>query len=328
VIIDEVHAFAGDDRGWHLLAVLERLTRLAGRPLQRIGLSATVGNPESLLGWLRGGAGAEGRPTVVTPSAGRGPHASIQLDYVGNLGNAATVIASLYRGEKRLVFAESRRAVEAVAVTLRSLGVETFVSHSSLAVEERRRAERAFSESRDCAIVSTSTFGAGYRCWRSRSRASDRGSGNGDLLPPAARSLRSPLSPIRHQSEFQLARLSRISASRPAGLGAEGYLDVFNTTGSAAPGGPSQGECDRLGGCFASLPDSGLTTARNPGLIYVEVPGAEIVIKVELNGDPSLNRHLADVTGASLAPPAIFQSRAQFVGVAGQRVRPGRDRRM
>jgi ATP-dependent Lhr-like helicase len=45
VVVDEVHAFAGDDRGWHLIAVLERLTRVAGRPLQRIGLSATVGNP-------------------------------------------------------------------------------------------------------------------------------------------------------------------------------------------------------------------------------------------------------------------------------------------
>ena len=49
MIVDEVHAFAGDDRGWHLLAVLERLTRIAGRPLQRIGLSATVGNPDELL---------------------------------------------------------------------------------------------------------------------------------------------------------------------------------------------------------------------------------------------------------------------------------------
>ena len=47
VVVDEVHAFAGDDRGWHLLAVAERLTRLCGRPLQRVGLSATVGNPDA-----------------------------------------------------------------------------------------------------------------------------------------------------------------------------------------------------------------------------------------------------------------------------------------
>jgi ATP-dependent Lhr-like helicase len=55
VVVDEVHAVAGDDRGWHLLAVLERLTRLCGRPLQRVGLSATVGNPVDLLDWLPGG---------------------------------------------------------------------------------------------------------------------------------------------------------------------------------------------------------------------------------------------------------------------------------
>src|ERR1035438_173908 len=38
VVVDEIHAFAGDDRGWHLLAVLDRIVRLAGHPLQRIGL--------------------------------------------------------------------------------------------------------------------------------------------------------------------------------------------------------------------------------------------------------------------------------------------------
>jgi ATP-dependent helicase Lhr and Lhr-like helicase len=54
VIVDEIHAFAGDDRGWHLLSVLERVTHIAGREIQRIGLSATVGNPESLADWLAG----------------------------------------------------------------------------------------------------------------------------------------------------------------------------------------------------------------------------------------------------------------------------------
>jgi ATP-dependent helicase Lhr and Lhr-like helicase len=47
VVIDELHAFADDDRGWHLLGVLARLTRLAGHQVQRIGLSATIGNPDS-----------------------------------------------------------------------------------------------------------------------------------------------------------------------------------------------------------------------------------------------------------------------------------------
>src|SRR6202521_3633303 len=67
VVIDEVHAFAGDDRGWHLLAVVERIGRLAGRELQRIGLSATVGNPEELLDWMAGHC--EGSKRVLNPQA-------------------------------------------------------------------------------------------------------------------------------------------------------------------------------------------------------------------------------------------------------------------
>ena len=46
VVVDELHAFAGDDRGWHLLFLLGRIERLAGHYLQRLGLTATVGNPE------------------------------------------------------------------------------------------------------------------------------------------------------------------------------------------------------------------------------------------------------------------------------------------
>src|SRR5690606_35106302 len=164
VVVDEVHAFAGDDRGWHLLAVLERLQRIAGRRLQRIGLSATVGNPSELLGWLQGGASvAETAGTVVAPSASPASRdaADVTLDFVASLSNAATVISSLHRGEKRLVFCESRRQVEELAMALREREVTTFVSHSSLAVDERRRAEQAFAEARDCVIVSTSTLELG-----------------------------------------------------------------------------------------------------------------------------------------------------------------------
>jgi ATP-dependent Lhr-like helicase len=162
VVVDEVHAFAGDDRGWHLLAVLERLTRLAGRPLQRIGLSATVGNPAGLLEWLQGGT-RDGRPAtvVVPPPAGVTPGADLELDHVGGLPNAATVIAALHRGQKRLVFADSRRVVEILARQLRARGVDTFVSHSSLAPDERRRAEDAFAAGRDCVVVATSTLELG-----------------------------------------------------------------------------------------------------------------------------------------------------------------------
>lgn len=162
VVVDEVHAFAGDDRGWHLLAVLERISRLAGRPLQRIGLSATVGNAPDLLEWLQGSNRISRSPaTVVAPDGGPSAVPEMQLDYVGSEHNAAKVIAALHHGEKRLVFADSRRTVENVSLGLRDFGVETYVSHSSLSVDSRRQAETAFSQARDCVIVSTSTLELG-----------------------------------------------------------------------------------------------------------------------------------------------------------------------
>lgn len=170
IVVDEVHAFAGDDRGWHLLAVLERLARVAGRPIQRVGLSATVGNPEELLTWLQGSRAGERPGRVIAPGVvldrGSGaseepPSGEVELDYVGSLRNAAKVIASLHRGEKRLVFCDSRKYVEELGQALREFGVTTFLSHASLALDERRRAEAAFTEARDCVIVATSTLELG-----------------------------------------------------------------------------------------------------------------------------------------------------------------------
>lgn len=166
IVVDEVHAFAGDDRGWHLLAVLERLQRVVGRPVQRVGLSATVGNPEELLHWLQGSAAGTRPARVVAPHLADPvpsgpPPGDVQLDYVGSLDNAATVIAALHRGEKRLVFCEARRTVEELGEKLRLRGVTTFLSHASLSLDERRRAEEAFADARDCVIVSTSTLELG-----------------------------------------------------------------------------------------------------------------------------------------------------------------------
>lgn len=159
IIVDEVHAFAGDDRGWHLLSVLERVSKLAGREIQRIGLSATVGNPEVLLQWLAGNC--RRTKSVAYPPQSVAAQADVQIDYVGSLENAATVISKLHRGEKRLVFLDSRAGTEDLGLMLRSLGVNTFVTHSSLSQEERHRTEKAFAEETDCVIVATSVLELG-----------------------------------------------------------------------------------------------------------------------------------------------------------------------
>ena len=157
LVVDELHAFAGDDRGWHLLAVAERLQALAGRPVQRVGMTATVGNPDDLLGWLTRGAGG----VVVAPPAEGPTGAEVVVDYVGGVANAATVIDLMHRAEKRLVFCQSRAQAESLALELRAKQVPTVVSHSSLSADERRRAEQTFAEASECVVVATSTLELG-----------------------------------------------------------------------------------------------------------------------------------------------------------------------
>ena len=82
VVVDEIHSFGSDDRGWHLLSVLSRIERLRGTRLQRVGLSATVGNPSELLEWLAMPASPRPRPkaTVIQSAAGARRDAEIRVD--------------------------------------------------------------------------------------------------------------------------------------------------------------------------------------------------------------------------------------------------------
>lgn len=159
VIIDELHAFAGDDRGWHLLSVLARVQRLADRDIQRVGLSATVGNPDEMLKWLSSGSARSKQ--IVRPEPTVRSRPEVQLDFVGSLPNAAKVISLLHQGKKRLVFCDSRSRVEQLSMLLRQEGVDTFVSHSSLGLDERRSAEQAFAQRQNCVIVATSSLELG-----------------------------------------------------------------------------------------------------------------------------------------------------------------------
>ena len=146
VVVDEIHAFAGDDRGWHLLAVLERISRLADREIQRIGLSATVGNPEDIARLARRLRAAGRRQVVPAPTRRQAVRPTSRWTTSAPSQNAAVVISRLHRGEKRLVFVDSRARAEQLGASLRQFDVTTFVTHSSLSQEQRRQAEQAFAE--------------------------------------------------------------------------------------------------------------------------------------------------------------------------------------
>lgn len=158
VIIDEVHAFAGDDRGAHLVSVLERLVHFCGRDIQRIGLSATVGNPEDIGTWLQG---SSQRPFRLVDPPRPAALREIHVDRVEDGDAAAREAARLAQGKKSLVFVESRSQAERVASVMSGRGVEVFVHHSAVSRGDRELAEAQFTDGSNTAIVCTSTMELG-----------------------------------------------------------------------------------------------------------------------------------------------------------------------
>lgn len=72
IIIDEIHAFLGTDRGQQVLCQLQRLERAIGLPVRRIGLSATIGDTDIALQWLESSSQFQTHARLVTEStAGR-----------------------------------------------------------------------------------------------------------------------------------------------------------------------------------------------------------------------------------------------------------------
>ncbi len=71
------------------------------------------------------------------------------------------MISRFYRGQKRLVFVDSRSPAEQLSAGFRQLEMTTFVADSSLSHEQRRQAEEAFSSREDYVIVATSALELG-----------------------------------------------------------------------------------------------------------------------------------------------------------------------
>ncbi len=183
VIVDELHAIAGNKRGAHLMLTLERLERMvmatgAPRPT-RIGLSATLNPIERLAKFLAGAeASREGvrtpRPVKIVRADDRARHMDLRVVTPGpELGPIAThphwealydELAKLI-GEHRttLVFTLSRRAAERVAINLQKrLGNDAVMAHhGSLARKERLDAEQRLKQGELKAIVATASLELG-----------------------------------------------------------------------------------------------------------------------------------------------------------------------
>src|SRR5215472_4999313 len=183
VIVDELHAIAGNKRGAHLMLTLERLERLvrrsdSARPA-RIGLSATLNPIETLAAFLAGAEiGGDGarhpRPVRVVRADDDPRQLDLQIIAPGpELGSLAThqhweamydALAALIREHRTtLVFTLSRRWAERIALALQKrVGMDAVMAHhGSLARTERLQAEQRLKRGELRAIVATSSLELG-----------------------------------------------------------------------------------------------------------------------------------------------------------------------
>ena len=168
VIVDEIHALAGNKRGSHLCLSLERLARLTGQNLNRIGLSATQKPIEAVARFLTGGADCH----IVDTGHRRRLDIAIELPDMPLeavlSGEAARDIhdrmASLIEAHRTtLIFVNTRRLAERLARALSERLGEAFITshHGSLSREQRLSAENRLKTGQLKALVATASMELG-----------------------------------------------------------------------------------------------------------------------------------------------------------------------
>jgi ATP-dependent helicase Lhr and Lhr-like helicase len=176
VIVDEIHAVAQDKRGAHLALSLERLDALAGRRLQRIGLSATQQPIEEVARLLVGTAQVEagGRPRCTIVDVGHRRQMDLTIEVPDQeMGPVATheMWGELYDRVKghveahrtTIVFVNTRRLVERVAHQLEErLGPGRVAAHhGSMARRTRLEAEAKLKSGEVPVVVATASLELG-----------------------------------------------------------------------------------------------------------------------------------------------------------------------
>ncbi|MEL6109086.1 MAG: DEAD/DEAH box helicase, partial [Planctomycetota bacterium] len=169
VIVDEIHALAGDRRGSHLSLTLERLEHLAGRSLQRIGLSATQKPIAEVSKFLVGSSRFceivdEGHQRPVDVRIEVPPHPIQCVAAQAYWESLFPVLCDKIEQHRcTIVFVNSRRLCERVAHELaRRFGKESVgAHHGSMSQELRRHAESQLKAGTVKALVATSSLELG-----------------------------------------------------------------------------------------------------------------------------------------------------------------------
>ena len=158
IVIDEAHAFYGIDRGTHLLALIERLQAWAAHDVQRIALSATIGNPDDLLRWICGSSTRSSSLVRVARSADRVE--AFEVCYRQSLPGVVAEITR-FAGEKLIAFCRTRSDVEELAHALSGAALAAWAHHSALSRVSREDAEGSFRAASHGVLVATSTLELG-----------------------------------------------------------------------------------------------------------------------------------------------------------------------
>lgn len=177
VVIDEVHELVPSDRGAQLALTLERLDAWVGKRVRRLGLSATIANPEEVARYLAPPprrvvvASALARRTMVLdarrPASDLPP---VEATLAAELKADETLLPILRQLEREvrshrttLIFVNTRPTAEGIAARLNRLAPDLpiAVHHGSLSRVVRQEAEEAFREGKLRGLVATSSLELG-----------------------------------------------------------------------------------------------------------------------------------------------------------------------
>jgi len=175
IIIDELHTVLDTERGVQLRSLLTRMELAVGRPIRRVGLSATLGVMQMARAYLRPDA-----PTAVDLLEAKGGDAELMLQLRGYVSGEedqdtpsttqriAEHLFKHLRGSDNLVFAGARQSVEIYADRLRTLcederlPQEFYPHHASLSRDHRDFVERRLKDgSKPTTAICTSTLELG-----------------------------------------------------------------------------------------------------------------------------------------------------------------------
>lgn len=169
IVVDELHGFAKEKRGDLLALSIARLQSLAPR-LRRVGLSATIGDPDAYRGWLAPDADAD-LVELVEGDPGAEPELSILIPenlipWSGHSGRHAAreVMQLIERHGTTLVFCNTRSLAELIFQDLWAVNEKALpigIHHGSLALEARRKIEAAMAAGKLRGLVATASLDLG-----------------------------------------------------------------------------------------------------------------------------------------------------------------------